>query len=280
MSGGRPKPGSRRSAPSWPRCPPTDRLSAFFGFLGVAQASWARNFPPFLALLGLAYSTSPVVAPYLSLIRHRRAGGLPTDFLPYGLDSAMSTAAAVTLGATELVPTLIGQLDARHDAFVAAGRDIPISTEDGREFQDVLAAMDYLAALSIGWLHASATPGAPAPLQPPTAALLGGLVEPSVPTSVMAHLPAVLAVALGGAVYSGGDLPLFSGTADRPKDLVTHAAALPPRPGGAPWEFTYDVPRWMRDVPTGIVLQDGHEDRDRRDRHGGQAGTGRRRSMR
>lgn len=244
---------------------PAARWRAYLNFVGMSPGSKliAGNFPPLLALLGVDDANSPVVPSYIDLIRARRAHVAPTEVTPWGLDSALATAVAVALGASDLLPVLVQQLDSRHDALVAAGRDAPIRSigegDSSHEAQDVVLALDYLAALALAWFHALRTPGAPAVIAPPSRAAWQALPEPVVPALVMRHLPEVRQAAAGSAPIPVGDWPLFSGGGDQPKQVFRRATLIPPVPPGPAWEYTYIVGRWMRDVPTGLVLQDGHD---------------------
>lgn len=237
------------------------RWWAYLKFVGaVTRADLpAVNFPPLLALMSLDDPAATAGREYVGMLRARRAN-IPLAGMPsFGLDTAMATAVAVLLGADELLPTLIRQLDERHDFFIAAGRDLPVVEGEDGAMQDIVLAMDYLAALALAWLHGQRTPGVPAAVQPPGQQKWQAMPEPVVPALVLRHFDATRRAARAPFPAPTADWPLFSGAGDSARDGAPVANVVPPVPSGPPWEYTFLVGRWMGDVPTGIELQDGHD---------------------
>lgn len=236
---------------------PPQRWAAYLAYANTVTTI-ASNFPPFLALMGIEDGSSPAATPYVETLRARRRSRAPESMKAFGMDTAQSTAVAVALGAHDLVPDLIRQLDERHDFFAANGGDVALGRHHDDEAQDVSLALDYMAALALAWFHALRVPGAPPVLTPPDGSAWRSMPEPAVPSLVLRYLPEVRRAARA-PVSPAADWPLFSGHADDPKAMARTAVLVPPVPADPPWEFTYVVGRWMRDVPTGIVLQDGQD---------------------
>lgn len=243
---------------------PRERLDLYFDLLAVKVGDSAGNFPPFLALMAHGDDSAEVRAPYLSMIRVRRRNA-STDLVGSGLDSAFATAVAVLLGADDLAPTLAAELEARYQRLAGNGGDVrsvavdAIGDEAAKIGAEFLLVLDYLGAMALAWLHDAAAPTRCMLSQTPSPSQLAGLPEPAVPTLALEHLPEVRAVVMGAApLPAESSVPLFSGGADRDKEMVC-SAVLPPRPQNLAAEFSFELGHWTGDLPTGVMLQDGDD---------------------
>lgn len=243
---------------------PGERFHVYCQLLGLGMGGSATNFPPYLALMSYGDTDPVVVAEYITLIRARRQKA-PKALANNGLDCAFATAVAVIFGAHDLAPTLAAQLEERWASLSANGGGVrsvpsePAEGEAGEIGNEFLLVLDYLGALALAWLYDASSPGHRVLTRAPTLADMAQLPVPVVPAAVLKYLPDVRRIVLGPDQPAPDHaVPLFSGIADRAKDIAP-TAVLPPVPTALAFEFTYELGRWTGDLPTGVYLKDGDD---------------------
>jgi hypothetical protein len=217
----------------------------------------ARGFLPYVGLSAVGDPDPAIGQEYLRLMRLHRGGSFVTGETEL-LDSCFASAVALLLGAgDDEEQRLVELLTVRRGAVTAGGDGLGLPG-DGKE-ELVKEGLDYLAGVSLAWLHARrradagnpvATPGFPAPPPGPWPAVL-------VPADAVSYLPDV-ALALGSPA-GGADVDLFA------------AATAPARPAEAPLALpaadghvvvdraAVQVRDTDGDVATGVVLEPGDE---------------------
>lgn len=236
------------------------------------KSGWSENFPPFLALTSAVASDPVLSSAYVDAFRNgRQFVPMPDDVEDANahrrMNSAFATAVAVLNGAREFETLLKEKLDARAAVFSANLNDVPI-TDAGNGFQkqDAALALDYVAALSLAWLHAErmALQGTPVTVPgfpvPPTS--FASWPTPSVPEVVLDNLPEVKRAFLGtrSSVPPECVLPpescnafgftcvdAFCPSLDLEKPAIP-APVLPPMPATLVFDGQIDVPESSGDV--------------------------------
>ena len=189
---------------------------------------------------------------------------MPMDTRHSRFDSAFSTAIAVFLGATEFEQQLKDQLDERYWYFHDNQDDVPLVPAEefhsGAKVQDIKIALDYMAALSVAWLHAERQTSLGRPVTiagfPVVPQNVLAWPVPTVPQIVLQKLSEVRRVFLGkNAVPPNQALDVFSNT------VSVHVPALqqplpPSLPAGDRPDIDVDVivPNGVGDVLVSNVL--------------------------
>jgi hypothetical protein len=218
----------------------------------------ARGFLPYVGLSAVGDADTTIGQEYVRLMRLHRNGPLipnATDLL----DSCFASAVALLLGADESEEQrLVELLSAHHDALPPAqpeGLGLP---RDG-QLEGVNEGLDYLAGLSLAWLHAKrradagnpvSTPGFPAP---PAGAWPGVLV----PADAVSYLPDV-AQALG-LPANGTAVDPFAATVPTARPTAAPLALPPVDRHVIVDHVTVPIRDTDGDVATGVVLQPGDE---------------------
>jgi hypothetical protein len=235
-----------------------EMLFDLFAVLPPGAAGTVRSFLPFVALSSLADPGSAVGSAYRRLMQGHLAAPVSVGSTD-GLESCFASATALLLGASEGEEArLVQLLEAHFDTLNAQGPGALV-VEGATERID--PALDYLAGLSLAWLHAKrrAARGDPVrtsgfPLPP------AGPTWPSVtaPLAVTTALPQVKQI-IGGP--AGQDIDLFSSGFG--VKLHKPAVAVPTLPRDQGRALTDDQMVRIRDidgdVDTGITLSFGDE---------------------
>jgi hypothetical protein len=219
----------------------------------------ARGFLPYVGLSAVGDPSAAIGQEYLRLMRLHRQGPLGNTERTDLLYSCFASALALLLGADASEEQALTELLAiRHDQVAPIGPDGTGLPGDG-QVEFINAGLDYLAGLSLAWLHARrradqgnpvTTPGFPLPPA-------GAWPQVRVPADAVNYLPDV-AQALGASPPSP-DIDLFAATAptvrSAPAPLV-----LPPVDGHVVVDHvSVQIRDTDGDVATGVVLEPGDE---------------------
>lgn len=218
----------------------------------------ARGFLPYVGLSAVGDTDTTIGQEYLRLMRLHREGSFVPDRTDL-LYSCFASAVALLLGADESEEQrLVELLTARHDFVTPAGRD-GLGLPRAGQLEGVNDGLDYLAGLSLAWLHAKrradrgdpvTTPGFPVPPA-------GAWPDVLVPADAVNCLPDV-ALALGAPANSA-DIDPFAVTA--PTARPTAAPLAVPAVDGHVMvdHVTVQIRDTDGDVATGVVLESGDE---------------------
>jgi hypothetical protein len=159
----------------------------------IRKGGWAGDFPPYLGLTAL-YDDDPAVKNgYLHWFGKRmddtaEAADGETPKVPAGQTCFAAGVATVLGGGPEAQRRLVARLDAAYAALAGSDpstADLPVGTDkdDNPNVEGTAAALDYILALALAWLHRGrhpstvGIPAKPAGFRPPEPAVPKDIVE-------------------------------------------------------------------------------------------------------